>query len=595
MYDMQQPGLIAEARHETGSNPGESARPHALPRAISSASRSAALGFALVLAMLAMAAAAKVVLYDTLDPDSFTHLRVADQISQQLSDRGTVTPIVDQLSFASKRDPWTPYSWLAELAMKSVWDAGGYRAAVATAAAVEALFVIFAGLAALEASRARAGTLNVRSAPRPAASATPAMVRGADPTQFAQRARSPIVHTPRIPEPPRFTAAAIAAAAAAFLSLAYLSFRPVTLALCGISLCSWLLQRDRRLAASGRRGVAVWAIVPITAILANVHLFALVVPAWVAALMAGAALESRRESGAGESVRATRRYMAMGIATALASFCTPLLPGMLRVLVHYQTADPMVAAGGIAELQPFYTGGMGQISAVIVVAIAACVVANFRRLRSGDLIWLLLAGLMMFHMGRMAPLFALAAAPIIAVAAPLASDRAIGRPSIVCAVLLLLVLGGARLAAQFPPPTESLDNWLARLGPDSPAYPCAAAGYVDAQVPPATGKIINEWSWGGYLEWRLGPKFKVMSDGRTQLFDDAFWQAGYLQGERQRRELLSQITADAAVLPAARSRFHDTLASLGWHTVYHDADAEVMIPPDAGATPASELRVDSRE
>ena len=52
-----------------------------------------------------------------LDPDCFWHIRVAEQL-----EREGIHPIVDQLSFASIKDPWTPYSWLAELGMKWVWD-----------------------------------------------------------------------------------------------------------------------------------------------------------------------------------------------------------------------------------------------------------------------------------------------------------------------------------------------------------------------------------------------------------------------------------------------------------------------------------------
>jgi hypothetical protein len=56
------------------------------------------------------AAASKSILYDTLDPDCFWHLRVAEQLQ-----RDGIRPLVDPMSFMSIKDPWTPYSWLAEL------------------------------------------------------------------------------------------------------------------------------------------------------------------------------------------------------------------------------------------------------------------------------------------------------------------------------------------------------------------------------------------------------------------------------------------------------------------------------------------------
>ena len=70
-------------------------------------------------------------------------------------------------------------------------------------------------------------------------------------------------------------------------------------------------------------------------------------------------------------------------------------------------------------------------------------------------------------------------------------------------------------------------------------------------------------------------------DGRTQLYPRSFWQATYLGTEEERENFLSAVRADAAVLPAARSKFHDSLAKVGWTTTYRDERAEVMLPPAA--------------
>src|SRR5258708_7148930 len=58
--------------------------------------RSPLPGFILMVALVALAAGAKTVLYDSLDPDCFWHLRVG----QQLLDEG-IHPLRDTLSFAS--------------------------------------------------------------------------------------------------------------------------------------------------------------------------------------------------------------------------------------------------------------------------------------------------------------------------------------------------------------------------------------------------------------------------------------------------------------------------------------------------------------
>src|SRR3954453_12822557 len=98
----------------------------------------ARLGAAMLVALVALAAGGKSILFDTLDPDCFWHLRVADQLTRE-----GLHPLVDNLSFASMKEPWTPYSWLAELAMKTIWDHGGVRAVVATEAILVAAFFTF--------------------------------------------------------------------------------------------------------------------------------------------------------------------------------------------------------------------------------------------------------------------------------------------------------------------------------------------------------------------------------------------------------------------------------------------------------------------
>src|SRR5947208_16207188 len=102
-------------------------------------------GFILLIAMAALCAGGKAILHDGMDPDCFWHLRVAEQLH-----RDGVRPLVDDISFMSIREPWTPYSWLAELGMKALWDAGGYRAAIAAQAIMVAAFFVFVALACVQ-------------------------------------------------------------------------------------------------------------------------------------------------------------------------------------------------------------------------------------------------------------------------------------------------------------------------------------------------------------------------------------------------------------------------------------------------------------
>src|SRR5438046_1064340 len=95
------------------------------------------LGFILLITLAALCAGGKAILHDGIDPDCFWHLRVAGQLQ-----RDGIGPLVDDIAWASSKQPWTPYSWLAELAMKAVWDFGDYRAAVVVQAIMEVAVIV---------------------------------------------------------------------------------------------------------------------------------------------------------------------------------------------------------------------------------------------------------------------------------------------------------------------------------------------------------------------------------------------------------------------------------------------------------------------
>ena len=146
------------------------------------------------------------------------------------------------------RQPWVPYSWLAEVGMKSLWDTGGYRAAVATQAVIEALLYRDARtVAAIETTRVGGWIAKI------------------------------------------YRRCAVATVFGTFLSLAYLSFRPVTAVLVILALIAWILLRDRRM---NQRSRAVWIIPPLVVLAANMIFSAVLAPLWMFALLVGDLLDN---------------------------------------------------------------------------------------------------------------------------------------------------------------------------------------------------------------------------------------------------------------------------------------------------------------
>ncbi len=537
-----------------------------------STEKSDSIGYRLALALLVLIAVAKPILIDTLDPDCFWHLRVARDLRQQ-----GIGPIVDDISFNSIREPWTPYSWLAELGMLRVWETAGWRGAVAIHAMMSAAFVLLiaAGCRELQRTLDRRGELNT----------------------------------------------ILATTAACVWSLAYLSFRPATLAIDLLALAAWLILRDRRLMERSR---AIWLVVPIGVLLTNVHLTAILLPLWLGALAAGAMWErvrvrfaptregassgpsemarpvacafaeesrdaslsqrstteanpARAEAFAIELKRRSERYTLLACLCAISYLATPMLPGAMKMLGQLQFQDVMVSTPIIAEMRPFYDGAFGKVSLALVIFTVASCVANRRRIRAGEWFWLLGMVIFLLRLGRFSPLFAIIAAPVAAAWWPRLSDRPLARRPVALALSVVLLIAGLRVVSNFPNVSAPLDPWLNRNVPGD--YPIAAAAFVESHVSPRTGHMINEFNWGGYLAWRLGDRYQTFMDGRTQMHSPQFWRDAFLGDAASRQSLVENSDADVAILPKQGSLFGQSLHKLGWSTVWEDEQSEVMVPP----------------
>jgi len=405
--------------------------------------------FWLLIAIISLIGVSKAV-NTPLDPDLFWHLRVAEQLQHE-----GIHPLVDHISFMSTRDPWTPYSWLAELGMKFVWDHFGYRGTIAAQAITNAGIIVMIALGCL--SLAGKG---------------------------------------------RLLSCAVATALAAYLSLPYLSFRPATIAIFLLAVCAWLLLRDREL---DERSRAVWWTIPITALLANVHLTVVMMPLWVGCLLLGDIVEKRGRA---------RRYLLLLIGCTLACVATPMCAGMFRTMWHYQFHDAMVASGLITEMQPLYAGIGGIVTIVVLNALTIWAMVHRHRVRVGEWLWFFAAAALMIRLGRFVPLFAIIAAPVLATALGPLSDAALRKKPMTIALFALFIICAGKLIYLFPK-SPQMNDFLTR--DETFRYPTAAADYIDHNIQPRSGRIVNEFTWGGYLAWRLGSHFQVFVDGRTQL------------------------------------------------------------------------------
>lgn len=108
-------------------------------------------------------------------------------------------------------------------------------------------------------------------------------------------------------------------------------------------------------------------------------------------------------------------------------------------------------------------------------------------------------------------------------------------------------------------------------------FPKAAVEYMKQQRLPQP--IFNEYTWGGYLIWKLYPDYHVYIDGRADVFGEKLV-AEFIQvndGKPGWRELLQQYGTQT-VLVKSDSAIASLLAEDSrWQKVFEDNQAVILV------------------
>ena len=131
--------------------------------------------------------------------------------------------------------------------------------------------------------------------------------------------------------------------------------------------------------------------------------------------------------------------------------------------------------------------------------------------------------------------------------------------------LLSLVAWGKLLAVSHP---AVMDRYL------SEQYPVRAIESIEGLN--ASGNLLNEYNWGGYLVWRLR-ECPVYVDGRTDLYGDQVigeW-IDLIQGKPGWEEALEIRNIELVVLAPERPLTEDLEQAENWTRVYKDEQAVV--------------------
>jgi len=357
--------------------------------------------------------------------------------------------------------------------------------------------------------------------------------------------------------------------------------RPHVFSILFFPLALWLLDADRQ-----RPTRLVWLLLPLSALWANLH------GGFVAWLVTVSLLPLA--TAAGHDWRGARRYACLAGCCALSTLLNPYGWRLHEHIVRYLGSSWILDNVNEFQSPRIRSENMLVFAFLLIggVALASRALAR-REWFSGGLV--LLWALAALRSARHVPLYAVAAAPVVAseISAWWASLAA--RSGLQSLARVFWVsgqeLGRSRRMGLWAPTLAALAVWLA--APSTPVsdfpeagFPVAAVAHtMDRLAPPGQmPRILTSDQWGDYLIFHLYPRQRVFFDGRSDFYGPVLG-ADYkeLMGAGRRwPEILAHFGFEVALLP-----FDWPLGSIlerdpEWQLVYRDKVAGVLVRRPGG-------------
>ncbi len=470
------------------------------------------------------------------DGDTGWHIRVGEMILSS----GSV-PTTDPFSFSKPKAEWFAWEWLSEVVLAELHGWLGLKGVVWFAGVLIAAFAV----------------LLLRYT----------LWLGADPLVALLT-----------------TLLAVGAASVHYLARPHL----FTMLLLVVSL--WIIGRDLR-----RPGRAVWALVPMAALWANLHGGFLVLLFCLGSVGGVAFLEAALR----RSERRTRlaqggRYAALTAACAAATLVNPYGWELHRHILSYLSSDWIKMS--IAEFQSpsFRAENVLQFEILLISGLLVAGRLLWER-RYVDALWIAAWAHFSLQSARHIPMYAIFAAPLVAVEGSKAWRAwALGQPrkspgrtlyefgrdlgaglgratlwSAVFALSLLAVPGLLKWPSDFP---ES-------------EFPLAVIGRNENLI--RGRRVFTDDGWADYLLYRFFPVQRVFMDGRSDFYGEEIGEQylDLMYGRPRWRELLRKYEFEAVLVPPKRP-----LAALldldpDWERCDEDEDAVLFVPRAEGPNP----------
>ena len=223
-------------------------------------------------------------------------------------------------------------------------------------------------------------------------------------------------------------------------------------------------------------------------------------------------------AGQADAVTTKRRAFWLLLACVACLMVVPLNPnGFAMFMYPLVTLKAWGAQTDIMEWRsPDFHLSIFRPLAVLMLLTVAVLALSPKRPRPSQILLLVFFLYAALYSMRNLPFFVLVAFPLLAEYAFLPAWKfpawgfGLQKAFQASAVLLVAVVCANAVS----------DHIATELDREQSRFPARAASFLDAQKLPAP--LFNSYDFGGYLIWRLYPRYQVYIDGRTDLYGHAF-------------------------------------------------------------------------
>ncbi len=289
--------------------------------------------------------------------------------------------------------------------------------------------------------------------------------------------------------------------------------RPQMLSLLLASIFLWILERTEI------RPQTAWWLVPLMLLWVNLHAGYVLGILLIVVVMGGNIIEVILGQRRWKEVQSQVRTLGLVVIACIA--VVPLNPNGTKLYSYpFITLHSYAMQTYISEwFSPNFHQAKFAAFLFMLLATLVFTAVSPRRLRVHQLFLLLITIWMALDAARHIPIFALVAIPILSeLAEPIFVSRGTRKRTdqfsfhrlnyAVLTAFLVFTIVRVRTVAKMIPEAESKN------------FPAGATRFLAEHALP--GPLLNHYNWGGYVIWKLYPKYRVFIDGRADLYGDDF-------------------------------------------------------------------------